>query len=510
MTITSQHVFFGWRSVTLVSLLMMAIAIMPTMAAGGYADSAWPRFALNDNNSLASPYTGPQTGIIAWNYTITTGTNYASTAIGPDGTLYMGGSDGKVYAVNPDGTVKWSCTTGGSMYGTPSVAADGTIYMGSSDGKLYAVNPDGTLKWSYTTGGKIQASTAIASDGTIYFGSWDKSIYAINPDGTKKWSYATTGRITYNTPAIGTDGTMYFTATRSGMLYAFNPDGTIKWSYSSGGSNFVTSPSIGPDGTIYSEDADRRFYAINPDGTLKWKNTLPVTNDFGAAYAIGSDGTIYVASTGPSTAVYAYNPDGTIKWSYGSGIEGVYSSPVLGSDGTLYVGTSIGRVAALNSDGTLKWVNTTRSTLCRSPSLGSDGTLYVVGNNGDLYAFRDPVATPTADFIATPLSGPAPLTVQFTDASTSSETLTYAWDFNDDGTVDSTEQSPEFTYANSGIYDVRLTVTNSVGSDTKVMKAYVTVDQSTVAPEFPTMALPVALIVGMLGTVLLIRRTKEN
>jgi hypothetical protein len=40
---------------------------------------------------------------------------------------------------------------------------------------------------------------------------------------------------------------------------------------------------------------------------------------------------------------------------------------------------------------------------------------------------------------------------------------------------------------------------------------YVTgVERPTPAPEFPTMALPAALIVGMLGVVLFVRRTKEN
>ena len=41
------------------------------------------------------------------------------------------------------------------IQGTPAVGDDGTIYVGSQDNKLYAINSDGTLKWSYYTGGDV-------------------------------------------------------------------------------------------------------------------------------------------------------------------------------------------------------------------------------------------------------------------------------------------------------------------------------------------------------------------
>ena len=54
-------------------------------------------------------------------------------------------------------TLKWSFTTGGViMYSSPAIGSDGTIYVGSD--KLYAINPNGTFKWSYTTGEDIDSS----------------------------------------------------------------------------------------------------------------------------------------------------------------------------------------------------------------------------------------------------------------------------------------------------------------------------------------------------------------
>ncbi|AKB36577.1 cell surface protein [Methanosarcina siciliae C2J] len=84
---------------------------------------------------------------------------------------------------------------------------------------------------------------------------------------------------------------------------------------------------------------------------------------------------------------------------------------------------------------------------------------------------------PVANFTATPTSGDSPLTVQFTDESAGSPTA-WAWDFDNDDTVDSTEQSPSHTYTSAGNYTVNLTVTNEDGSDSELKTDYITVTQA--------------------------------
>ncbi len=69
---------------------------------------------------------------------------------------------------------------------------------------------------------------------------------------------------------------------------------------------------------------------------------------------------------------------------------------------------------------------------------------------------------PVAAFSASPTSGPAPLTIAFTDTSTGSIT-TWAWDFGDGAS--STAPSPSHTYADPGTYTVSRAVTGSGGSD---------------------------------------------
>ena len=82
--------------------------------------------------------------------------------------------------------------------------------------------------------------------------------------------------------------------------------------------------------------------------------------------------------------------------------------------------------------------------------------------------------TPVADFSGSPTSGFAPLTVDFTDLSTSASS--WAWDFGDGG--NSSAQNPSHNYSSAGTYTVELTVTNACGSDVATKTDYITVEAS--------------------------------
>jgi len=84
-----------------------------------------------------------------------------------------------------------------------------------------------------------------------------------------------------------------------------------------------------------------------------------------------------------------------------------------------------------------------------------------------------------ADFEAEPTYGSPPLTVQFTDLSESQTTITsWQWDFNNDGTIDSEEQNPEWIYNENGNYSVALTISDGNLQDTKVKINYILVETS--------------------------------
>lgn len=89
----------------------------------------------------------------------------------------------------------------------------------------------------------------------------------------------------------------------------------------------------------------------------------------------------------------------------------------------------------------------------------------------------------TAGFVGSPVSGPAPLTVQYTDQSTGNAN-TWLWDLGD-GTRNTT-QNPIHTYAKDGMYTVTLTVSSAHGdSDSEEKLNYIRVGKSPVSGSLP-------------------------
>jgi len=87
-------------------------------------------------------------------------------------------------------------------------------------------------------------------------------------------------------------------------------------------------------------------------------------------------------------------------------------------------------------------------------------------------------AAPVAAFVGVPVSGSAPLNVQFTDQSTNSPTSWY-WSFGDTGF--SMEQNPSHTYTGAGTYTVTLTATNAGGSDGETKSNYISSSSAPIA-----------------------------
>jgi tripartite motif-containing protein 71 len=94
----------------------------------------------------------------------------------------------------------------------------------------------------------------------------------------------------------------------------------------------------------------------------------------------------------------------------------------------------------------------------------------------DYITVMSPCDAVVASFTGYKTSGYKPLTVKFTDSSTG-PVGSWAWDFQNDGTVDSTLQNPSFTYTTKGTYSVKLKVTNICGTGTSTLTrtSYITV-----------------------------------
>lgn len=143
---------------------------------------------------------------------------------------------------------------------------------------------------------------------------------------------------------------------------------------------------------------------ISLSPAVKWKYRVGGVRDCSSP-AVGTDGTVFVGSR--DSCVYALDPAGTLRWRYRTR-DAAASSPAIGPDGTVYVASSDGVVYALRGDGTLKWSYATGHAVALCPALGSDGTIYVGASDSFLYALNpDSTLKWTCGASATVLSAPA-------------------------------------------------------------------------------------------------------
>lgn len=68
---------------------------------------------------------------------------------------------------------------------------------------------------------------------------------------------------------------------------------------------------------------------------------------------------------------------------------------------------------------------------------------------------------------------PAPARITFSAAVSGSGTLSYAWDFTNDGTTDATGSTATYTYTQPGTYTCKLTLSNAEGSTSATTTVYV-------------------------------------
>jgi eukaryotic-like serine/threonine-protein kinase len=375
--------FYKKLCIIVFSVALLLACFTPVKPAMAIDYQLNPDFSIEVNpNIITSLYMPSSNGVERWSFETGGAISLSSPAFALDGTVYVGSTDGKLYAVDNKGKKKWDFATKDKVYSSPTIGVDGTVYVGSGT-NLYAISPDGKLKWEFEAGGVVNSIPVIGADGTIYFECEDGELYALKPDGTKRWGFATGGGMS-GKPAIDSNGTIYV-GSRDKKLYAIKPNGTKKWEITTS-DEVKTSPAIGTDGTIYITSGAKRLYAVKPDGTIKWEYKLDEKLYGGTVYSsptIGTDGTIYVGSGG--SGVYAIKSDGTKKWKFDTdGI--VIAAPAVGADGTIYVGSADNKLYAIKSDGTKKWEFKTNGQIVAASVVAPDGAVYIGSGDHKLYA----------------------------------------------------------------------------------------------------------------------------
>ncbi|MEK9137573.1 MAG: PQQ-binding-like beta-propeller repeat protein, partial [Bacteroidota bacterium] len=333
-----------------------------------------------------------QQGRVKWAFEADVNNLWFRPALAPDGTVYVHGSEGFVFALTPDGGLKWIHKVNWYPYVPPQAGSEGEVYVGSIQ-RVTAINPDGTERWRFTDNATqgIHVSAKPAPDGNIYAANdFGLGAYSLTPGGQFRWSnpgnpalewYGGSGaEMVFGPRAIGDSiNQMYVAmnplATQS-MLQAFRlSDGALQFSVPIGGTDPTTQnqtqPAVGPNGTIY-------ITHLRGGGGIGW-------------------------------TLEAFSPtNGQSLWRYNSWNTSSFSPPDVGPDGVVYYVASLSRLVSFDpATPTERW-NRFDGTVLFHPTVSPLNNMVVTGGVvtfGDL-GFIKAISTGSGQLLWTvPLPG---------------------------------------------------------------------------------------------------------
>jgi outer membrane protein assembly factor BamB len=363
---------------------------------------------------------------------------YSSSPAVVNGVVYIGSSDGALWAYDAHGCGGELCTVplwkgyGGPQILTSPAVADGVVYVGSqatpnsNDGRLSAYAADGCGQaqcaplWQGNAGPEsILDSSPAVSNGVVYVGSYDGKLYSFAVGGCGKalcqplW-VGPTGDHIESSPTV-TNG-VAFIGSNDGKLYAFDAAGCGQascpplWTGDAGGPIFSSSPAVAKGMVFVASDHYLSAFKAAGCGrgscTTQWQGTYQ-GSFFGGSPAIYR-GKVYIGLE-DDLGVFDASGCGQAQcaplWlGFGAGEQAaVLSSPAI-ANGVVYVGRNTAEVLAFDATGCGQficdelWSGSTQDQIVDSSPTVVDGVLYIgsadkfqpESTSGRLYVFDLP------------------------------------------------------------------------------------------------------------------------
>jgi len=292
-----------------------------------------------------------------------------------DGTVFVGSTDGNLYAIDREsGVQKWKFAVKSRVVSSPAVSS-GIVYITAYDGNFYAVDSgSGLLKWKFQTEGERRfaakhldgfqpvaetmsdpwdcyLSSPVVWNGAVYFGSGDGNIYALNATtGALKWKFKT-GDVVHASPAIA-DGVLFIGSWDS-YFYALDAaSGKEKWRFKTGDDPDIhnqvgiQSSAAVMDRTVYFGCRDAHFYALDAaTGQKKW--AFPTDGSWVIASPAVKDGKVYFATSDSGLFYELDAKSGSVVFQLKFQGWPTFSSPAI-AGGMLYVGSTSGKLIAVD------------------------------------------------------------------------------------------------------------------------------------------------------------------
>lgn len=333
----------------------------------GYVKTSNPVFS-PDGKTMYVPTSTPAghlfaidvvSGEFKWVYAISKITYGGGALVAPDGTIYQCVRDksiDNVYAINPDGTKKWSLQLDGPVGAFPALSADGVLYCVTNKSTLYALDASsGAIKWQQSLDGATGSAVAIDKAGNVYAGT-NAAIYAFRPNKEQIWKLEGV-KVTEQATFALKDQVLYATLKDAGGLVAVDmTTGTKKWTYptAKGDAYF---PIIDKNGNIYfTQKGLQTVHAVNANGTKIWEKNVGNNLNYSGG-ALSTDGILYVGTQSGNKVLGLDITDGNIVFEEAVGQQ-VMAAVTIGPDKRLYCGTigsdNIGSIKAFAINKTLE------------------------------------------------------------------------------------------------------------------------------------------------------------
>ena len=295
-------------------------------------------------------------GSVAWQYPAEEADSkesyFADPFLSEDGQLLLAstGTNHSLTSLNPaNGSMNWTFSDAEGVWIANPIVVDETVYAPNTDGKLYALDLNGSFLWAKHIGGALWAQPV--SDGNLlYITSLDHHLYAF--DMQKKevvWDIELSGAIP-GAVALGANGQLYLGSCGSALVAIDSQSHEFIWKTPIEG--WVWDAPVLDADTLYVGDLEGYFHAINTaDGSENWDAFQPNGPITGSPLIADN---LIVVGTESGTA-YAVDHEGNIIWQQTIGGQ-LYTNPVQGGELILFAPMETDTaLVALDTEGRQVW-----------------------------------------------------------------------------------------------------------------------------------------------------------
>jgi len=299
----------------------------------------------------------------------------------PEPGVYVASEDGRVAAVDPDGTRRWHTALSEARF--PPAVGSGRVVVSVGDA-LVVLDAE--------TGDRLRAidlphdsfDTPTLVDDRALVGTFSGGVVAVDLEsGAELWQ---TGEPSRAHPPAVADGTAYVTARRwdaaddaTGVITALDVEsGETEWEV--GLDAEPTAPPAVRDGVVYAGTNRGRVHAVDAaEGERRWRETV---GDWVTRGPTAAEDGIYVVVLGEGPVKLGV--DGAVAWRSADDVGGG-TNPILAADVAI-VGTDDGVTAVGRDDGGTRWQAETDAGVPFDVRV-ADGRVYAGDRYGTLFAF---------------------------------------------------------------------------------------------------------------------------